>query len=127
MSVCVRSEIGTLKRILLQRPGRELEQLVPATMGNLLFDDIPFLYRAQVEHDHFAELLKEQEQFGKELTDAVAMIMKKNKQIDELMTKRTEVVRCKDCKHFDADFCKNREWETTPEWYCADGERDDPW
>ena len=60
MSVCVRSEIGTLKRILLQRPGRELEQLVPATMGNLLFDDIPFLYRAQVEHDHFAELLKEQ-------------------------------------------------------------------
>ena len=60
MSVCVRSEIGTLKRILLQRPGRELEQLVPATMGNLLFDDIPYLYRAQEEHDHFAELLRSQ-------------------------------------------------------------------
>ena len=99
-----------------------------------LFD----LYRTYGDHeadyhgmmctvDDAIELLKEQEQFGKELTDAVAMIMKKNKQIDELMTKRTEVVRCKDCKHFDADFCKNREWETTPEWYCADGERDDPW
>lgn len=60
MPVCVRSEIGPLKRVLLQRPGRELEHLVPETMGSLLFDDIPFLYRAQEEHDAFAELLRSQ-------------------------------------------------------------------
>ena len=60
MSVCVRSEIGPLKKILLQRPGRELEHLVPETMSSLLFDDIPYLYRAQQEHDQFAALLRSQ-------------------------------------------------------------------
>ena len=58
MPVCVRSEIGPLKRILLQHPGRELEHLVPDTMGTLLFDDIPFLKRAQEEHELFASLLR---------------------------------------------------------------------
>ena len=60
MPVCVRSEIGPLKRVLLQRPGRELEHLVPETMGTLLFDDIPYLRRAQEEHDEFAALLRSQ-------------------------------------------------------------------
>ena len=60
MSVCVRSEIGPLKKIMLQRPGRELEHLVPETMSSLLFDDIPYLFRAQQEHDEFASLLRSQ-------------------------------------------------------------------
>lgn len=59
MSIHVRSEIGPLKKVLLQRPGRELEHLSPETMESLLFDDIPFLYRAQEEHDRFAEILRE--------------------------------------------------------------------
>ena len=60
MPVCVRSEIGSLKRVLLQSPGRELEHLVPETMGTLLFDDIPFLQRARAEHEEFAALLRSQ-------------------------------------------------------------------
>ena len=60
MPVCVRSEIGPLKRVLLQRPGKELEHLIPETMGSLLFDDIPFLHRAREEHDAFAALLRSQ-------------------------------------------------------------------
>ncbi|MBQ4425631.1 MAG: arginine deiminase [Lachnospiraceae bacterium] len=60
MPVNVRSEIGSLKKVLLQRPGRELEHLSPDTMGMLLFDDIPYLHRAQKEHDRFAELLREE-------------------------------------------------------------------
>lgn len=59
MPICVKSEIGPLKKVLLQRPGRELEHLSPETMESLLFDDIPFLYRAQEEHDRFAEILRE--------------------------------------------------------------------
>ena len=43
----------------MQRPGRELEHLSPETMEQLLFDDIPFLHRAQEEHDRFAEILRE--------------------------------------------------------------------
>ena len=58
MPVCVRSEIGPLKRVMLQRPGRELEYLSPDTMDQLLFDDIPYLHGAQREHDRFADLLR---------------------------------------------------------------------
>ena len=51
------SEIGKLKKVLLHRPGAELEALTPDTLGKLLFEDIPFLSVAQKEHDDFAKLL----------------------------------------------------------------------
>lgn len=53
------SEIGKLNRVLLHRPGREIEALTPATMERLLFDDVPFLKAAQEEHDAFAKVLRE--------------------------------------------------------------------
>ena len=59
MGIFVSSEFGPLTKVLLQRPGRELEHLSPETMEQLLFDDIPFLHRAQEEHDRFAEILRE--------------------------------------------------------------------
>ena len=58
MSICVRSETGTLEQVLLHRPGAELEQLVPGELERLLFDDIPYLQAAQQEHDAFAEMLR---------------------------------------------------------------------
>jgi len=54
----VKSEIGQLKKVLLHRPGRELLNLTPDTLNELLFDDIPFLKVAQEEHDMFAETLR---------------------------------------------------------------------
>lgn len=60
MAIEVKSEIGTLKMVLLKRPGRELEHLSPDTLSRLLFDDIPFLHGAQQEHDAFAQILREQ-------------------------------------------------------------------
>lgn len=39
----VNSEIGTLKSVLLKRPGAEIENITPDTMARLLFDDIPYL------------------------------------------------------------------------------------
>ena len=59
MSVCVNNEIGKLKKVMLHRPGRELEHLSPGTMEELLFDDIPYLHAAQREHDQFASILRE--------------------------------------------------------------------
>ncbi len=53
------SEIGKLNKVLLHRPGLELEALTPATMERLLFDDIPFLKIAQEEHDIFSRILTE--------------------------------------------------------------------
>ena len=52
------SEIGKLKTVMLHRPGKELENLMPDYLERLLFDDIPFLEKAQAEHDAFAELLR---------------------------------------------------------------------
>ena len=53
------SEIGKLNKVLIHRPGLELEALTPSTMERLLFDDIPYLKVAQEEHDRFAEILRE--------------------------------------------------------------------
>lgn len=53
------SEIGKLKKVLLHRPGKELEALTPATMERLLFDDIPYLKAAQEEHDVFSSVLRD--------------------------------------------------------------------
>lgn len=54
----VDSEVGRLRSVLVHRPGVELERLTPATMDDLLFDDLPWLARAQDEHDEFAETLR---------------------------------------------------------------------
>ena len=43
------SEIGKLNRVLLHRPGRELEALTPATMERLLFDDVPYLKKSEAK------------------------------------------------------------------------------
>ena len=57
--ICVKSEIGPLRKVLLHRPGRELEYLVPDALERLLFDDIPYLRGAQQEHDRFVQLLRQ--------------------------------------------------------------------
>ena len=58
MPIRVSSEIRPLKKVLLHRPGSELEQLVPTQLDRLLFDDIPYLAGAQQEHDAFAQTLR---------------------------------------------------------------------
>ncbi|KYH34177.1 arginine deiminase [Clostridium tepidiprofundi DSM 19306] len=54
----VYSEIGKLKTVMLHRPGREIENLVPDYLERLLFDDIPYLKVAKDEHDNFANVLR---------------------------------------------------------------------
>ncbi len=58
MAIEVKSEIGPLKKVMLHRPGKELEHLVPGELERLLFDDIPYLRAAQQEHDMFAGVLR---------------------------------------------------------------------
>ena len=65
------SEIGRLKKVLLHRPGGELENLMPEYLERLLFDDIPYLKEAQKEHDAFAECLRQQGVEVVYLTDLV--------------------------------------------------------
>jgi len=53
------SEIGRLRTVMLHRPGRELTRLTPRNNDKLLFDGIPWVARAQEEHDAFAQALRE--------------------------------------------------------------------
>lgn len=55
----IKSEIGKLEAVILHRPGRELLNITPEIMANLLFDELPFLDIAQIEHDNFAKILKD--------------------------------------------------------------------
>src|SRR5947209_9063222 len=51
------SEVGRLRTVLLHRPGPELSRLTPRNNDQLLFDGVPWVARAQEEHDAFAAAL----------------------------------------------------------------------
>ncbi|MEW2356019.1 arginine deiminase [Spirillospora sp. NPDC029432] len=55
----VTSEVGRLRTVLLHRPGAELKRLTPRNSDKLLFDAIPWVGRAQEEHDAFAQALRD--------------------------------------------------------------------
>ncbi len=78
MAIYVKSEIAPLKRVMLHRPGQELEHLTPGTLDRLLFDDIPFLAGAQEEHDRFAQVLRENGTEVIYLEDLAAETLKAN-------------------------------------------------
>ena len=52
------SEVGALRVVIVHRPGAELRRLTPRNNDDLLFDGLPWVARAQEEHDAFAELLR---------------------------------------------------------------------
>ena len=54
----VASEVGTLATVILHRPGSELLRLTPRNNDELLFDGVPWVARAQAEHDAFAATLR---------------------------------------------------------------------
>jgi len=58
MTHYVDSEVGHLRAVLLHRPGAELARLTPRNNDTLLFDSIPWVARAQEEHDAFAAALR---------------------------------------------------------------------
>src|SRR5690242_21229661 len=53
------TEVGRLRTVLLHRPGRELSRLTPRNNADLLFDGVPWVGRAQEEHDAFAQALRD--------------------------------------------------------------------
>lgn len=57
----VDSEVGRLRTVLLHRPGPELKRLTPRNNDKLLFDGIPWVDRAQAEHDAFAQALRDRD------------------------------------------------------------------
>jgi arginine deiminase len=52
------SEVAPLRAVMLHRPGDELRRLTPRNNDRLLFDGVPWVARAEEEHDAFAEALR---------------------------------------------------------------------
>lgn len=86
--VDVKSEIMPLKRVLLHRPGNELLNLTPDALQRLLFDDIPYLKKAQEEHDEFARILNMNGVEVVYLEDLMAEVLDINPNIREKFIKQ---------------------------------------
>src|SRR4051812_29218249 len=73
----VDSEVGRLATVMLHRPGPELARLTPRNNDSLLFDGIPWVGRAQDEHDAFAQALRDRGvevlHLGQLLTETLAV------------------------------------------------------
>lgn len=83
MKINVYSETNELKRVLLHRPGFELENIEPDLLEELLFEDIPYLKKAQEEHDYFAKVLKDNGVKVEYVTDLLIKTLD-NKDIKEI-------------------------------------------
>jgi arginine deiminase len=86
----VTSEVGTLREVILHRPGIELRRLTPANKEGLLFDELVWVDKAQAEHDGFADVLRSQgvtvHLFAQLLTETLADDGLRLELIDELAT-----------------------------------------
>src|SRR6185369_14100579 len=59
MPIQVDSEIGRLRRVLVHRPGLEIDRMPPSMMEQLLFDDILYGDEAREEHDLFSQVMRQ--------------------------------------------------------------------
>jgi arginine deiminase len=55
----VTSEVGSLRTVMVHRPGVEMSRLTPQNKEELLFDDLLWVERAQEEHDRLTDLMRE--------------------------------------------------------------------
>ncbi|MFI6294770.1 arginine deiminase [Nonomuraea sp. NPDC050790] len=53
------SEVGVLRKVIVHRPELSLKRLTPANKDDLLYDDVLWVRRAQLEHDAFVEVMRE--------------------------------------------------------------------
>jgi arginine deiminase len=71
VSVGVDSEVGTLRKVIVHRPGLEHTRLTPTNAEDLLFDDVIWVKRAKEEHDAFVSVMRDR---GVEVLDAEQLL-----------------------------------------------------
>ncbi|MGH2893985.1 MAG: arginine deiminase [Solirubrobacteraceae bacterium] len=69
--VGVESEVGTLRKVIVHRPGLEHTRLTPTNAEELLFDDVIWVKRAKEEHDAFVSVMRDR---GVEVLDAAHLL-----------------------------------------------------
>jgi arginine deiminase len=83
----VGSEVGRLRTVILHRPGDEIGRLTPRNNDELLFDGVPWLERAQQEHDAFAQTLRDQDVEVLLLQELLAEVLDVPEARDELLSR----------------------------------------
>jgi len=58
LTLGVHSEAGTLRQVIVCRPGLAHRRLTPSNCDDLLFDDVFWVKQAQKDHDVFSELMR---------------------------------------------------------------------
>lgn len=113
-------------RFYNQRAGRKLWQDKPYDVQEVDIANADAVYADAIE------LLKEQKDDCKNLlSDYEDLAKEYQKLLDKkipLITNRQEVVRCKDCKHYDEETGRCAKYHVhgcAETWFCADGERND--
>jgi arginine deiminase len=88
----VQSEVGTLRQVIVHRPGLELSRLTPRNVGELLFDDVLWAKWAKEEHDAFAEVLRDRgvkvHYFGQLLAETLELPEGREFVLDRVCTTR---------------------------------------
>lgn len=79
------SEVGRLRTVMLHRPGPEIARLTPRNNDSLLFDGIPWLGRAQDEHDAFAQALRDHDVEVLYLTELLTQTLQIEAARDEII------------------------------------------
>jgi arginine deiminase len=85
----VQSEVGKLRKVMVHRPGLDLQRLTPSNHDDLLFDDVLWVERAQYEHDQFVARMRERGVEVFLLTDLLAEALAAS---DEARTRVIELV-----------------------------------
>ena len=80
----ITSEIGKLEKVIIHKPGYEIELMTPDTAHELLFDDILDLSTAVSEHKAFVEILKKHSKVY-EVRDLLLDILKTEKYKEQLL------------------------------------------
>jgi arginine deiminase len=92
MAFGVHSEVGTLRKVMVHRPGLEHRRLTPSNAEDLLFDDVIWVDRAEREHDDFVGLMRGRgiEVFHAEelLAQALALPEAKRWVLDHILNER---------------------------------------
>ncbi len=83
------SEVGKLRKVMVHRPGLELQRLTPTNHDELLFDDVLWVERAQWEHDQFVARMRER---GVEVYLLVDLLSEALAASDEARTRLIELV-----------------------------------
>ena len=94
MALGVHSEVGTLRRVMVHRPGLEHQRLTPSNAADLLFDDVLWVSRAKQEHDAFCEVMRERgvEVFEAEHLLAEALVKPETKDwVDEHILSEVQI------------------------------------